>query len=131
MSNAKDYYQILGITPSAELAVIKAVYKALALKHHPDRNKGNLAAAAKKMAEINEAYAVLSDEQKRINYDKSRRGSSEQDQFDDEAEVFDSGFGSMDCQLEADWTLAKKYYPDLDWILKKFSKISNGLVLSR
>jgi curved DNA-binding protein CbpA len=129
MTSSQDYYQILGVTPSAELAVIKAVYKALALKYHPDRNKGNLAAAAKKMAEINEAYSVLSDEQKRAAYDRSRRGSSEQDQFDDEEEGFDSEFSSMDSQIEADWRLAKKYYPDLDSILKKFSKISNSLVL--
>jgi len=129
MTSSQDYYQILGVTPSAELAVIKAVYKALALKYHPDRNKGNLAAAAKKMAEINEAYSILSDEQKRAAYDRSRRGSSEQDQFDDEEEGFDSEFSSMDSQIEADWTLAKKYYPDLDAILKKFSKISSSLVL--
>jgi curved DNA-binding protein CbpA len=129
MTSSQDYYQILGVTPSADLAVIKAVYKALALKYHPDRNKSNLAAAAKKMAEINEAYSVLSDEQKRAAYDRSRRGSSEQDQFDDEEEGFDSEFSSMDSQIEADWALAKKYYPDLDAILNKFSKISNSLVL--
>lgn len=129
MSNAKDSYQILGITPSAELAVIKAVYKALALKYHPDRNKGNLAAAAKKMAEINEAYSVLSDEQKRAAYDRSRRGSSEQDQFDDEEEGFDSEFSSMDSQIEADWALARKYYPDLDSILVNLNQVSKSLII--
>ena len=129
MTSSQDYYQILGVTPSAELAVIKAVYKALALKYHPDRNKSNLSAAAKKMAEINEAYSVLSDEHKRAAYDRSRRGSSEQDQFEDEPEGFDTEFGSMDSEIEADWALAKKYYPDLDAIFKKFSKISNSLVM--
>jgi curved DNA-binding protein CbpA len=129
MSKPTDYYQILGVTPSADLAVIKAVYKALALKFHPDRNKDNHVAAAKRMSEINEAYSVLSDENKRAEYDRSRRGSSEQDQFEDEPEGFDTEFGSMDNQIEADWALAKKYYPDLDAILKKFSKISNSLVM--
>jgi curved DNA-binding protein CbpA len=129
MSKPTDYYQILGVTPSADLAVIKAVYKALALKFHPDRNKDNPVAAAKRMSKINEAYSVLSDEKKRAEYDKSRRGSSEQDQFDEEPDGFDTEFGSMDSQIEADWALARKYYPDLDAILKKFSKISNSLVM--
>lgn len=128
MSNAKDYYQILGITPSAELAVIKAVYKALALKYHPDRNKGNLAAAAKQMAEINEAYSVLSEEQKRAAYDQSRRGSSEQEQFD-QNEDFSRQFSDVEQQIEADWSLAKKYYPDLDSILSSLAVISKSLVM--
>jgi curved DNA-binding protein CbpA len=61
MSSTIDYYHILGVTPSADLAVIKAVYKALALKFHPDRNKESPDVAAKRMSEINEAYSVLSD----------------------------------------------------------------------
>lgn len=128
MSKPTDYYQILGVTPSADLAVIKAVYKALALKFHPDRNKDSPDAAAKRMSEINEAYSVLSEEKKRAEYDKSRRGSSEQDQFDDDEE-FGNTFSDVSQQIEADWALAKKYYPDLDKILLKFNKISNSLVL--
>ena len=112
MSNSKDYYQILGITPSADLVVIKAVYKALALKYHPDRNKDNPDSAAKRMTEMNEAYSVLSDEQKRAAYDKSRRGSSEQDQFDEEHQGFSRPFSDVEKQIEADWLVAKKYYPE-------------------
>jgi curved DNA-binding protein CbpA len=129
MSNSTDYYQILGVTPSADLAVIKAVYKALALKFHPDRNKDNPVAAAKRMSEINEAYSVLSDENKRAEYDRSRRGSSEQDQFEDEPEGFDTEFGSMDSQIEADWALARKYYPDLDSILVNLNQVSKSLII--
>lgn len=129
MPNSKDYYQILGVTPSADLAVIKAVYKALALKYHPDRNKDSPDAAAKRMKEINEAYSVLSDEQKRAAYDQSRRGSSEQDQFDDEAQDFGNTFSDVAKQIEEDWALAKKYYPDLDSILADLSQVSQSLII--
>lgn len=129
MSNSKDYYQILGITPSADLAVIKAVYKALALKYHPDRNKSDPAAAVKKMAEINEAYVVLSDEQKRAAYDWSRRGSSEQDQFDDSADNNGNQFDDLENQIEADWSIARKYHGDLDVITSSIAKIAPSLVV--
>ena len=52
---------------------IKAAYRELALKYHPDRIKEDDAAAADKMKQINEAYAVLSDSQKRNDYDAARR----------------------------------------------------------
>lgn len=128
MPTSKDYYQILGVTPSADLAVIKAVYKALALKFHPDRNKETPDYAAKRMLEINEAYSVLSDEKKRAEYDKSRRGSSEQDQFDDQEEFGDK-FNDVEKQIEADWAVAIKYYPDLESILVSLNQVSKSLII--
>lgn len=73
----RDYYEILGIDQSTESDRIKEAYRKLALKYHPDRNGGN-AEAAEKMKAINEAYAVLSNSQKRQEYDamKHRYGSS-------------------------------------------------------
>lgn len=67
----KDYYGILGIDPDADLTGIRAAYRRLALKYHPDRNQDDPAATAK-MREINEAYAVLSDPDKRQEYDEMR-----------------------------------------------------------
>lgn len=64
----KDYYKILGISKSATAGEIKAAYKKLAVKHHPDVNKEPGAEA--KFKEINEAYQVLSDTQKKSNYDQ-------------------------------------------------------------
>ncbi len=78
----RDYYEILGIDESADSDRIKDCYRKLALKYHPDRNDGN-AEAAEKMKAINEAYAVLSNPQKREEYDtlKQRYGSSAYNHF--------------------------------------------------
>jgi len=64
----KDYYQILGVNRDATLDEIKKAYRRLALKYHPDRNPGDKE-AEEKFKEINEAYAVLSDPEKRRQYD--------------------------------------------------------------
>ncbi|RLB20738.1 MAG: J domain-containing protein, partial [Deltaproteobacteria bacterium] len=64
----KDYYKILGVSKGASPEEIKKAYRKLALKYHPDRNKGDKAAETK-FKEINEAYAVLSDPEKRKQYD--------------------------------------------------------------
>ena len=65
---SKDYYKILGVHKSASAEEIKKAYRKLAMKYHPDRNKGNKEAEAK-FKEVSEAYAVLSDQEKRKQYD--------------------------------------------------------------
>ncbi len=69
MAAAKDFYGILGIERKASAAEIKAAYRKLARKHHPDLNPGDKA-AEEKFKEINEAYAVLSDPKKKEQYDR-------------------------------------------------------------
>jgi len=65
----KDYYKTLGVERKAGADEIKRIYRKLALKYHPDRNPGN-AQAEEKFKEINEAYQVLSDPEKRARYDQ-------------------------------------------------------------
>lgn len=66
----RNYYGILEISEDASQEVIKAVYKALAKKYHPDCYSGDKKYAKKTMTQINEAYEVLSDKQKRAEYDR-------------------------------------------------------------
>jgi curved DNA-binding protein CbpA len=65
----KDYYKIMGLLPCAEDVVIKAAYKALAQKNHPDKYPENKAHQTKVMSELNEAFAVLGVKTKRKAYD--------------------------------------------------------------
>lgn len=66
----KDYYKILQIAPDASTEVIQMAYKALAKKYHPDLNPGQEEAAQEKMKDVNEAYEILSDKDKRWQYDQ-------------------------------------------------------------
>ncbi len=65
----KDYYRILGIERSSSADDVRKAYRKLAMQYHPDRNQGNKQ-AEEKFKEINEAYQVLSDPQKRSRYDQ-------------------------------------------------------------
>jgi curved DNA-binding protein len=65
----KDYYKILGVEKKATESDIRGAYRKLVMKHHPDRNPGNKSAEAT-LKEINEAYEVLSDPQKKARYDQ-------------------------------------------------------------
>ena len=65
----QNYYEVLGVERGASQDEIKKAYRRLAMKYHPDRNPGDKAAEAK-FKEVGEAYAVLSDEQKRAAYDR-------------------------------------------------------------
>jgi len=67
---AKDYYHILGVSRNASDEQLKKAYRKLAMQYHPDRNPDKEKWANEKFKEINEAYAVLGDPQKRKQYDQ-------------------------------------------------------------
>ena len=99
----KDYYKVLGIDKNATPDAIKKAYRQLALKYHPDRNKGDKE-AEERFKEINEAYAVLSDSEKKRQYDMFgsegfHQRYSQEDIFRgfDIGDIFkDMGFGTSD-----------------------------------
>ena len=69
MASKRDYYEVLGIQKGADASTIKKAYRKMAKKYHPDANPGDKE-AEEKFKEVNEAYEVLSDDQKRAAYDQ-------------------------------------------------------------
>ncbi|QJC31594.1 molecular chaperone DnaJ [Enterobacteriaceae endosymbiont of Donacia tomentosa] len=93
----KDYYDILGVTKTAEDREIKKAYKRLAMKFHPDRNPGNRN-AENKFKEIKQAYEILSDSKKRAAYDQYGHSAFEQENVSnttDFSDIFGDVFGDI------------------------------------
>ena len=109
----KDFYRILGVLDDAEDVVIRAAYKALAQRYHPDKWTGNKDDANRRMQEINEAYAVLSDSEKRKQYDSTRESKGYQD--DSDSEGSDSANFSSNSEEQEAWNLAVQFFPTLDF----------------
>jgi len=99
-STRADYYETLGCARDADGATLKAAYRKLAMQYHPDRN-GGCTDAETKFKEVNEAYACLSDPQKRAAYDRFGHdgvngfGGGAGPQGADFADIFDSVFGDI------------------------------------
>lgn len=119
----KDYYKTLGVVQDAEDIVIKAAYKALAQRYHPDKWTGDPAEAARRMSEINAAYEILSDPIKRKQYDQSRTSN----EYDESDEAPNEAGDDSGTALDEDWKEAVKYFPDLESIFENLSKISWSL----
>ena len=98
MTARADYYEILECARDADGATLKAAYRKLAMQYHPDRNGGS-AEAETKFKEVNEAYACLSDPQKRAAYDRfghaGVNGGPQGANAQDFADIFDSVFGDI------------------------------------
>lgn len=99
---SRDYYEALGVSRSADAAEIKSAFRKLAMEHHPDRN-GGCENAAGRFKELNEAYSVLSDPDRRAAYDRfghagvngQGAGFGGQRGFQDVNDIFSEVFGDV------------------------------------
>ena len=95
----RDFYEVLGVERTCDAAGLKAAFRKLAMAHHPDRNGGSADATAK-FKEINEAYTVLADDQKRAAYDRFGHAGVNGQQgggggFQDVNDIFNGVFGDV------------------------------------
>lgn len=97
----RDYYEILGVERGCDAGALKSAFRKLAMEHHPDRN-GGCEEAASRFKEVNEAYSVLSDPQKRAAYDRfghagvnGQGGGFGGAQFHDVHDIFNEVFGDV------------------------------------
>lgn len=108
-----NHYATLHVLPSADIDVIKAAYRALARRFHPDTFVGDKFAATKCMQEINEAYEVLSDEAKKKAYDFERNLADANWEIPESEDV-------ADLKFKEDWDLACRFCPqaknDFDYL---------------
>lgn len=118
-----SYYQTLGVLEDAEDIVIRAAYRALAQKYHPDKWRGDPAEATKRMAEINEAYEVLSDPAKRKSFDSARKADS----FEEEAKETQNDLANS---IEADWKAILDYLPKMGELANSLACLSSSLAFS-
>ena len=106
MNYTIDYYQVLGVLEDAEDIVIRAAYRALAQKYHPDKWNGDKQFALERMKVINNAYNILSDIQKRADYDLTRDKKTYKDSKAEE------NYKNI-SEFDNNWNEICKYFPDL------------------
>ena len=110
MPEKRDYYEVLGVSSNASEEELKKAFRRQALEYHPDRNKD--ADAEKKFKEINEAYQILSDSEKRTIYDRlghdGLAGNAGFDQgfegfgnFGGFGDIFESFFGGFSSKAQS------------------------------
>jgi len=120
----ENYYEILGVSPSADDFVIKAAYKALVQRYHPDKfhsNAKDAADAETKMRQLNEAYQVLSDPAKRRDYDISFQQGTQNNQRNSQK-------NNDQTKRQEDWEIALSFYPDLIELETRLGKIDSSLI---
>ena len=121
----KDHYRILGVIQDAEDIVIKAAYRALAQRYHPDKWAGSPEEATIRMSEINKAFSVLSDQIKRKQYDINLSSNEYNEPEEDFSNTVDED--DLGASLDYNWSTVVKYFPDLEDIFNDLSKISRPL----
>ena len=127
-STQKDFYRVLGVTHNAEMVVIKAAYKALMMVYHPDRYEGDTEEAIKKTKEINEAYSVLIDPDKRKSYtEKSGTQHTDNPSPDASNEKYNTNQKNNDSEVA--WQIAIELVKGLSEIYQNLAVLSKDIAM--
>lgn len=126
MINGKTFYQILGVLNVAEDLVIRAAYRSLSNKYHPDKWMGDKKFAHERMSEINAAYDCLGDPAKRREYDEELE---RQGRYDDATDIDNdtSDFEQVYSEHSDAWDIALRFFPDLSSLHERLKKINSSL----
>ena len=121
----KDYYSILGVPKEADDELIKATYLAISKIYHPDVYQGDKNFAEKRMKEINEAFEILSNNDKRKAYDDTYN-NSDNSSFDDNNNFQDEQSNYQEI-IKDSWKFATEYYPKIKELYKNLLKLNKNL----
>ena len=127
----KNYYHILGLSfeSNPEKQLIEAAYKTLVKIYHPDVYKGDKKSLNRKISEINEAYEILSNFNKKEIYDKKLKKYQIEKSFDYSDEEFEDKDIFNNKFIDEDWEIALLVYPELEQNKNILSKYSQKLGL--
>lgn len=131
--SSKDYYSVLGLDKSADVEVIKTVFRVLAKRYHPDVCAGDKVSAERTFKNLNEAYSVLVDPSVRRAYDAARNTQpGETEDFSNSGYSYapedESSF--RDDELDEAWKIALRFYPEIEEMRQSLSKLSGTLGLA-
>ena len=126
MINGKTFYQVLGVLNTAEDIVIRAAYRSLSNRYHPDKWAGDKTIAHERMSEMNVAFDVLGDMAKRKKYDNELK---EQGKYDDAADIDNdtSDFEGIYTEHSDAWDVAINFFPNLNALHERLRKINASL----
>lgn len=126
-----DHYHTLGISPDAEDVVVRAAYRALAQRYHPDRWQGDAQVANARMAEVNLAYEVLSDPTRRRAYDDERARTASDSEFESKSDPdVEAAFDTALQEVNERWAVAVSIFPDLATLRQELQRYSKSLAFS-
>lgn len=118
MTKEQNHYQVLGLVPDAEPAVVRAAYRALVSIYHPDKNRDK--SGDERIKAITVAYEVLSDPERRRIYDANLNGNLHNASFSE----FESETPFISTSVERAWAVATEFYSHLEENAKNLERIS-------
>ena len=130
MNSETDYYALLGVLPSIDHRALRAVYRALLKKHHPDVQAGDKENAERITRRIIEAYEVLGNPDSRAAYDRLREGRGASSDDLDDGVPFDDAQETQDERIDAAWQYVMTYYPEAEQHREDLAALSPALAFA-